>query len=172
MKNKNQDPSWIEDRHPAPTPEQWAKAVVKIKTDLAKPGKRLWPDGSKAPCPRCRTRNLAGRSDLSLELPSLGHVVIFRHLQGARCTKCAYIVLETADQHAVEEEVGSSFHADYEAKVSRIGSGTLGTYWPKDVSRAMPWSPMTWPGSTSSHRTPPSSSSRRGRHGSRRPWAD
>lgn len=128
---------WIEDGHPAPTPEQWAKATVKVKADLAKPGKRLWPDGSKGTCPKCRAKALEGRSNLSLELPSRGHVVIFRHLQGARCTKCAYTILEPVDQYAVEEEVGVSFHSDYEAKVSRIGSGTLGTYWPKDVTRAM-----------------------------------
>jgi len=134
---KKETQDWIQDAHPAPSVEQWAKATAKVKADLAKPGRRLWPDGSKSTCPKCRSKAFEGRNDLSLEIPSRGHVVIFRHLQGARCGKCGYQVLEPSDQHAVEEEVGVSFHSDYEAKVSRIGSGTLGTYWPKDVTRAM-----------------------------------
>jgi hypothetical protein len=139
---KNESQGWNEDAHPAPTPEQWAKATAKVKADLAKRGKRIWPEGSKMVCPRCHAKTLEGRDDLALEIPSRGHVVIFRHLQGARCAKCAYQLLEPGDQHAVEEEVGVSFHSDYEAKVSRIGSGTLGTYWPKDVARAMHLEPQ------------------------------
>lgn len=37
----------------------------------------------------------------------------------------------------MEDEVGVGFHPDYRAKVSRIGKGTVGTYWPKDVERLL-----------------------------------
>lgn len=131
----SKEPDWIEEELPAPSAQEWAEARARVEQDLAEPKRRLWPDGSVAECPKCRSKELAGRSDITLELPSKGHVVIFRHLQGARCRRCAYTALEPGDQDAVEHEVGVSFHSDYEAKVSRIGSGTLGTYWPKDVSR-------------------------------------
>lgn len=131
-----------QDDHPAPTAQQWAKEAKMVKAQLAKRTKRLWPKGSTAKCPKCAHASFEGRDDLTLELPSKGHVVIFRHLHGARCSRCGYQVLEPYDQAAVEEEVGVSFHSDYEAKVSRIGSGTLGTYWPKDVQRVMGLEPQ------------------------------
>lgn len=126
---------WIEDDHPAPSAEQWARERAQVKAQLAKRSRRIWSKGSVSQCPKCAKKSFEGRDDLSLQLPSRGHVVIFRHLQGAKCRHCGYQVLEPADQHDVEEEVGASFHSDYQAKVSRIGSGTLGTYWPKDVQR-------------------------------------
>lgn len=133
---------WIEDKHPAPTVEQWARELEQVKAQLGKRTKRLWPADSKTTCPKCGNKTFEGRDDLGLEIPSHGHVIIFRHLQGARCSKCAYQVLEPTDQVAVEKEAGVSFHSDYEAKVSRIGSGTLGTYWPKDVQRVMQLEPQ------------------------------
>jgi hypothetical protein len=133
---------WSEDDHSAPSAEEWAKEREQVKAHLAAQGKRLWPEGSKSACPKCLQKALAGRDDLSLELPGRGHVIIFRHLQGARCAKCGYQVLEPNDQYSVEKEAGVGFHSDYEAKVSRIGSGTLGTYWPKDVQRVMQLQPQ------------------------------
>lgn len=140
MSKKTEAP-WIEDDHPTPSAEQWAKELEQVKGQLAKRARRLWPKASMTVCPKCTKKTFEGREDLSLELPSRGHVVIFRHLQGAKCRDCNYQVLEPGDQYEVEKEVGVSFHSDYEAKVSRIGSGTLGTYWPKDVQRVMGLSP-------------------------------
>lgn len=68
-------------------------------------------------------------------------MLVYRHLHGARCARCSFQVLEASDQFAIEQEAGTTFHPDYEAKVSRIGSGTLGTYWPKDVERVMHLAP-------------------------------
>lgn len=136
-KNERNDEAWTQDDHPAPSAQEWAKEAKAVKAQLAKRTKRLWPNGSTAKCPKCAAPAFVGRDDLTLELPSKGHVVIFRHLHGARCGRCGHQLLEPYDQAAVEDEVGASFHSDYEAKVSRIGSGTLGTYWPKDVQRVM-----------------------------------
>ena len=131
------DTGGTQDDPAVPSAEQWAKELEQVTAQLAKRGKRLWPRDSVHACPRCGKKALEGRDDLSLEMPSQGHVISFRHLQGARCRSCAYQVLEAADQFAIEQEVGATFHGDYQAKVSRIGSGTLGTYWPKDVQRVM-----------------------------------
>lgn len=49
--------------------------------------------------------------------------------------------MEPYEQIAVEDEADIGLHPDYEASVSRIGSGTLGTYWPKEVERVLNLSP-------------------------------
>lgn len=98
---------------------------------------RLWPTGDVSECPACGRETFEGREDLTYRLTHGHHVISFRHLHGASCSSCGAKTLEPYEQIEVEEEAGVGFHPDYEAKVSRIGSGTLGTYWPKDVQRVL-----------------------------------
>lgn len=102
---------------------------------------RLWPEGSFFECPRCGEETFEGRSDLTYRATRGRHVVSFRHLHGASCTNCGAKTLEPYEQTGIEDEAGVGFHPDYEASVSRIGSGSLGTYWPKDVERVLGLSP-------------------------------
>ncbi len=98
---------------------------------------RIWPVGEFFECPRCGEETFEGCDDLTYRVTNGKHVISFRHLHGARCTNCDASTLEPYEQIGVDAEAGVGFHADYEAKVSRIGSGTLGTYWPKDVQRVL-----------------------------------
>lgn len=100
-------------------------------------GDRLWPEGEVFECPSCGEEAFEGRSDLVYRDTRGSHVVSFRHLHGASCRSCGAKTLEPYEQIEVEDEVGLGFHPDYEASVSRIGSGSLGTYWPKDVERVL-----------------------------------
>jgi DNA-directed RNA polymerase subunit RPC12/RpoP len=96
---------------------------------------RLWPEGSRHTCPDCRSRTLRGRSDLHVQVARANTVHVFRHLHGAKCNRCGAQVLEPYEDIAIEGELVDLFVADYEAKVTNIGSNTVGTYWPKDVQR-------------------------------------
>lgn len=100
-------------------------------------GDRLWPEGERFECPQCGEETFEGKSDLTYRATHGRHVVSFRHLHGASCSSCGAKTLEPYEQIGVEDETGVGFHPDYEAKVSRIGSGSLGTYWPKDVQRVL-----------------------------------
>ena len=102
---------------------------------------RHWPRGIVSRCPGCDRDTFVGRDDLEFTVGRPGGVVIFRHLQGARCDSCGSQVLEPGDLVRVEGEAATGVVSDYEAKVSRIGSGTLGTYWPRDVVRNMGLAP-------------------------------
>lgn len=104
---------------------------------------RLWAPGSVSACPSCDRRSFVGRDDLSAEIARPGGVVIYRHLRGAKCSSCGAQSLEPGEQIQIEREAGVGQVGDYEAKVSNIGSGTVGTYWPKDVVRVMNLSPET-----------------------------
>lgn len=78
-----------------------------------------------------------GRDDITYRITHGNHVISFRHLHEASCSTCGAKTLEPYEQIDVEEEAGVGVHPDYEAKVSRIGSGSLGTHWPNDVQRVL-----------------------------------
>lgn len=102
---------------------------------------RLWEEGRVYRCPNCERRSLVGRNDLVEEIAKPGQIASFRHLRGAKCTACNAQFVEPSEIVAIEEEVGVGLVPDFEAKVSNIGSGTLGTYWPRDVVRNMGLTP-------------------------------
>lgn len=117
--------------------ETFQARVEEAREAIGDPGERVWPEGGVFECPRCGKETFEGRSDLTYRATRGRHVVSFRRLHGASCTDCGAKTLEPYEQIEVEDEAGVGVHPDYEASVSRIGSGSLGTYWPKDVERVL-----------------------------------
>lgn len=137
MKKRIVDPDFgeFDIEGPVPTREEFERTARRISE--AARSFRAWPPGAVAACPNCGQRAFVGRDDLSHEVAKRDGLLVFRHLRGARCESCGVQSLEAEDLVAVEQEAGVELVADYEAKVSNIGSGTVGTYWPKDVVRVM-----------------------------------
>lgn len=127
---------------PPPSREEAERLLKEQKAAFARRD-RLWPNGSVADCPVCGKRAFVGRDDLSHDVARPGGVIVYRRLQGAKCAHCGAQSLEPWELMQIDDEVGLGQVADYEAKVSNIGSGTVGTYWPKDVVRVMNLSPDT-----------------------------
>ena len=140
MARKRMDPEFGEIVAPQPPHkadfERDARNLLEVLSCV-----RHWPRGSVSRCPSCSRESFVGRDDLEVTIGKTGGVIIFRHLQGARCDACGSQVLEPGDLVRVESEAAAGVVSDYEAKVSRIGSGTLGTYWPKDVVRNLDLAP-------------------------------
>lgn len=136
MKNVIHDPDFGEIVFPSP-PSKAEFEEVRRQVQETLRTRRLWPTGSVTRCPQCGEKAFLGRDDLSVSLPRPGGVLIFHHLRGAKCQACSAQSLEPADMVAVEDVAGVGTVADYEAKVTKIGSGTMGTYWPKDVVRVL-----------------------------------
>lgn len=124
---------------PPPSRDEFEKVARKALAALEK--RRVWPAGSVSRCPQCGKRAFVGRDDLSCEIARPGGIVIFKNLRGAKCEACKAQSLEPADLVRVEQDMGVGTLSDYEARVSSIGSGTLGTYWPKDVVRNLALEP-------------------------------
>jgi hypothetical protein len=121
--------------HALPTPAQVQAGKDALLRRMR--GQRLWPAGKTFKCPGCGNRTLKGSDDVHVEVVRDNMVHAFRHMHGAMCSSCPVIVLEPYDAIGVEDQVGMPFVSDYEAKVTNIGTGTVGTYWPKDVQRIM-----------------------------------
>ncbi len=106
-------------------------AISKIRS------RRAWKIGKTYNCPSCRQRAFDASDDITLEFVHKGKVYVFAHMHGARCRSCGAQTVEAYEQIRMDDEVGVGYRSDYEAKVSRIGSGSLGTYWPKDIARLL-----------------------------------
>lgn len=142
MPRKIRDPDFGTIELPDPPSREEFEKNARLLRERGPRG-RLWPSGSVGPCSSCGRRSFVGRDNLEMSLPKPGGAVIFRGLRGAHCDGCGAQVLEADDLIRVEAEAVTAIVSDYEAKVSRIGSGTLGTYWPRDVVRSMGLTPAT-----------------------------
>lgn len=120
-----------------PTVREWQSWVAETRKRLMQRSRRIWPEGDTRTCPRCKKKTLIGRSDLTREVDATGVVIVFSNLHGAVCESCGTEYLEGYEQQAIEERAGTAFRGHLTGTVSALGGKKLGTYWPKDVQRAL-----------------------------------
>lgn len=120
-----------------PTPSQWANAILELRNRLMHERKRIFPPGSTRDCPTCSKHALESRDDLMRETVVGSMALVHHNLHGARCANCGAEFLETYEEIALEEAGPERTLSDYHAKVTSVSGRNLGTYWPKDVVRAM-----------------------------------
>ena len=93
--------------------------------------------GRKYDCPECGRAAMESVSDLSVDLLRGSSVVVVTNLAGARCTHCGAEALEPREIVHLDDLVDDLAQPDEVARVTRIGKGTVGTYWPKAVEREL-----------------------------------
>lgn len=127
---------------PEPPPmsdKDWNAMRARIRRRLLRD--TVYKAGETYTCPECRKRTLVAASDLNVELLRGRNVVIFSNLKGARCGNCNAEALEPREIVRLEDAADDLAQADEEARVTRIGKGTVGTYWPKAVERRLKLKP-------------------------------
>lgn len=125
------------DQNRFPTPREWAEATLALRNRLMQERPRAFPPGSIRKCPNCAKKALASRSDLIREVVVGAMAFVHHNLHGARCKACKTEYLEAYEEVAMEETGPERSLSDYLAKVTSVSGRNLGTYWPKDVVRAM-----------------------------------
>ncbi|HLF16735.1 MAG TPA: hypothetical protein VI796_04810 [Candidatus Thermoplasmatota archaeon] len=120
-----------------PTPREWADSVVALRNRLMRERKRAFPPETTRKCPVCSKKALEGRDDLMREIVVGSMAFVHHNLHGARCKNCKSEFLESYEEIALEETGPERMLSDYLAKVTSVSGKNLGTYWPKDVVRAM-----------------------------------
>lgn len=120
-----------------PSPREWAIALVDLRNRLMGERQRAFPSGSVRVCPACSKKALEGRDDLIREVVVGAMAFVHHNLHGARCRNCRSEFLESYEEIALEEAGPERQLSDYRAKVTSVSGKNLGTYWPKDVVRAM-----------------------------------
>ncbi|MHB8586693.1 MAG: hypothetical protein ACYDDF_12780 [Thermoplasmatota archaeon] len=119
------------------TTQEWQARVRRVRDRYAKRRTRVWPEGTIRTCPLCGKRSLRGVSDLSREEESNGVMVVFANLHGARCQSCGTEFLEAYEQIALEDKAQAAFRGAVSGSVTALGGHKLGTYWPRDIARAL-----------------------------------
>ena len=120
-----------------PTPSQWTATVGALRNRLMHERKRAFPPESTRACPVCSEDALESRDDLMRETVVGSMAFVHHNLHGARCEHCGAEFLESYEEIALEEAGPERVLSDYQAKVTSVSGRNLGTYWPKDVVRAM-----------------------------------
>lgn len=124
---------------PPPPPLSLTDAEIKnAKEEIRQQAaSRRWVAGRNYKCPTCGQKALKGSDALHFEFPRGRVVYSYRNLAGARCASCGAQFIEPAALLGIEGDLIGAFRSDYEAKVTRIGHDSLGTYWPRDVVRLL-----------------------------------
>lgn len=120
-----------------PTPREWADALVQLRHQLMKERPRAFSSGSLRKCVSCSKKAVEARDDLVREIISGALAFVHHNLKGGRCRSCGTEYLEAFEEIALEEMAAERTLPDYAAKVTSVSGKNLGTYWPKDVVRAM-----------------------------------
>ncbi|HEX9817073.1 MAG TPA: hypothetical protein VGB18_08840 [Candidatus Thermoplasmatota archaeon] len=139
-----QDPDFgrIELPDIAPTGQaEWNRMRARIRKKLVE--KIVFQVGTGYPCPDCGQKELRAAEDLSMEIVRGATVVMVVNLHGARCRRCGTEILEPRETLRLDAIAGVASEPDEIVRVTTIGRGTLGTYWPKDVERKMDLKPGT-----------------------------
>lgn len=77
------------------------------------------------------------RDDLDFQVTRAGATRIYLNLEGAACDRCgfrAFLSEELARLHIAQQQ---ATRPDYQARITTIGRGSLGTYWPNDLVRVL-----------------------------------
>lgn len=102
-----------------------------------------WKPGVAYRCGQCGERALFASSDLTQEVRRGQTLVVLRNLRGAECRSCGAGLLDLAEALRIDAEFDAIDSSPSPARVSRVGRGTVGTYWPKAIERAVGLRPGT-----------------------------
>lgn len=102
---------------------------------------RVYRAGSSYVCGNCLRQEVEAADDLSVELIRGEAIVVVMNLHGGRCRHCGAEHLEPRDMVRLDDLIDDLSTPEEEASISRIGRGTLGTYWPKAVERGLELEP-------------------------------
>ncbi len=137
MKTKKQKTEINPENIPVITPEMMEKTAIEIAKRRA--GKKESPmKGVKdIECPSCGTASMSYADDLMFEVVLAGERIVISNLIGLKCSKCGEVAFDANSTKIIEHYTAGKPVGGYECKVSTVGGGKIGMYFPKDVLRVM-----------------------------------
>ena len=132
-KQKTEKPENI----PVITPEMMEKTAIEIAKRRA--GKKESPmKGVKdIECPSCGNSTMSYAGDLTFDVTLTGERIVIPNLTGLKCSKCGEVAFDANSTKIIEKYTADKPVGGYEFKVSTVGGGKIGMYFPKDVLRVM-----------------------------------
>ncbi len=136
MKTKKEKTEIPEDI-PIITPEMMEKTAVEIAK--RRTGRKESPmKGIKGiKCPSCGNNNMSYADDLTFDVTLTGERMVIPNLTGLKCSKCGEVAFDANSTKIIEKYTIDKPSGGYELKVSTVGGGKIGMYFPRDVLRVM-----------------------------------
>ena len=136
MKNKKEKTETPENI-PVISPEMMEKTAVEIakrRSDKKQSPMKGVKDNN---CPICGNSTMSYADDLTFDVTLTGERIVIPNLTGLKCSKCGEVAFDANSTKFIEKYTADRPAGGYELKVSTVGGGKLGMYFPKDVLRAM-----------------------------------
>lgn len=127
----------IPENIPIITPEMMEKTAIGIAK--RRTGRKESPvKGIKdIKCPSCGTASMSYADELTFEVVLAGERIVIPNLTGLKCSKCGEAAFDANSTKIIENYTAGKPVGGYELKVSTVGGGKIGMYFPKDVLRVM-----------------------------------
>ncbi|VVB88695.1 Uncharacterised protein [uncultured archaeon] len=137
MKTKKEKMEIHPENIPVITPEMMEKTAIEIAK--RRTGKKESPvKGAKdIKCPSCGNSTMSYANDLTFDVTLTGERIVIPNLTGLKCSKCSEEAFDANSTKIIEKYTIDKSVGGYELKVSTVGGGKIGMYFPKDVLRVM-----------------------------------
>jgi YgiT-type zinc finger domain-containing protein len=127
----------IPENIPIITPEMMEKTAIEIAKNRAgrkeSPVKRI----KDIKCPSCGSDMMSYAQDLTFEVVLAGERIVIPNLTGLKCSKCGEVTFDANSTKIIEKYTSGRAGGGYELKISTVGGGKIGMYFPKDILRVM-----------------------------------
>lgn len=93
-------------------------------------------------CPECGG-TMRPSEDLVFDVHLPNGYIVIPNLSGHKCERCGDKYFDPDSSSIIDEYTGERVSGGHEAKITIVGGGKLGMYFPKDVLRNMDIKPKT-----------------------------
>jgi hypothetical protein len=136
MKNKKENTE-IPENILVISPEMIEKTAIEIAKRRAV-RKELPVKGIKdIKCPSCGNDTMSYAEDLTFEVVLAGERIVIPNLTGLKCSKYGEETFDANSTKIIEKYTACRAGGGYELKISEVGGGKIGVYFPKDILRVM-----------------------------------
>lgn len=127
----------IPDNIPVITPEMMEKTAIEIAKRRADKRESPIKNIKDIMCSSCSSDTMSYSEDLTFEVVLAGERIVIPNLTGLKCSKCGEVAFDTKSTKIIEKYTAGRASGGYELKISTVGGGKIGLYFPKDIIRVM-----------------------------------
>ncbi len=133
----NKEKIEIPENIPTITPEMMEKTAIEIAKRRAGRKESSVKGIKDIKCSACGNNTMNYAEDLTFEVVLAGERIVIPNLTGLKCSKCGEVSFDANSTEIIEKYTAGRACGGYELKISTVGGGKIGMYFPKDILRVM-----------------------------------